>query len=144
MSVAAWQIHFVHWHSNTHHWTQVVEFFHFWRHICWRQVFAPSSTVAKRALCALWHCYAILLSQLWPSSKGMNIYIWLCFRKLRLLTPDDLQLPWRPLYKLVQQVFHSKYKQLGMRIYSTYVSNTLCTFHKCTWSYIASSHKSTV
>lgn len=32
------------------------------------------STVAKRALCTLWHCYAILLSELWPSSKGMNIY----------------------------------------------------------------------
>ena len=35
-----------------------------------------------------------------------------------MLSPDDLQLPWKPVYELVKRVSLTKFKRLGMKVYS--------------------------
>ncbi|XP_064386719.1 proteasome activator complex subunit 4-like, partial [Halichondria panicea] len=38
-------------------------------------------------------------------------------KKLKILSRDDLCLPWRPLYALRRRIFYSKFSELGMKIY---------------------------
>ena len=47
------------------------------------------------------------------------------FRKSKLLSRDDLVLPWQPLFALVKEVFYSKQQQLGIVYYSKCV-NIMC------------------
>jgi len=35
-------------------------------------------------------------------------------RKQHLISPDELQLPWRPLYSMVQRILDSPYEPLGL------------------------------
>lgn len=46
-----------------------------------------------------------------------KLHVCMC-RKSRLLSPVDLQLPWRPLYMLFREMFFSKFDKLGMNVYS--------------------------
>ena len=39
-------------------------------------------------------------------------------RKRKLLTRDDLQLPWLPVYKLFKEVFYAKELKMGMKNYA--------------------------
>lgn len=39
-----------------------------------------------------------------------------CFSKHELLSPDELEIPWHPFYKLYESTLHSKYEYLGMLI----------------------------
>ena len=42
-------------------------------------------------------------------------FVWTPFRKRELISRDDLVLPWRPLYNLVDFTFHSKYEVAGLK-----------------------------
>ena len=59
-----------------------------------------------------------------------NINIVSCvivIRKPKLLSRDDLVLPWQPLFTLVKEVFYSKHQQLGIVLYSRCVYMCTCT-----------------
>ena len=59
----------------------------------------------------------------------MLLYVHVCTltdnRKSKLLSRDDLVLPWQPLFALVKEVFYSKQQQLGIVYYSKCV-NIMC------------------
>lgn len=49
--------------------------------------------------------------------SGSSSLTWLLlfpFRKKELLSRDDLQLPWRPLYDVYEKVVYSKTEHLGL------------------------------
>ena len=49
----------------------------------------------------------------------MNLFIFFCFyRKKKLLSPSDIRFPWRPMYDLIIRISDTKFKRIGMRIYS--------------------------
>ncbi|KAM7381432.1 hypothetical protein PAMA_012322 [Pampus argenteus] len=54
---------------------------------------------------------AVLLRELWP---GVAFWSRKLFSKKELLSRDDLQLPWRPLYDLYDRVVYSKTEHLGL------------------------------
>jgi len=47
-----------------------------------------------------------------------DLLLMLLCRKRKLLTRDDLQLPWLPVYKLFQEVFYAKELKMGMKNYA--------------------------
>lgn len=49
-------------------------------------------------------------------------------KKRRMLSPDDLQLPWKPVYELVKRVSLTKFKRLGMKVYSDRTVNAVKQF----------------
>lgn len=49
-----------------------------------------------------------------PGSSGPTWPLWFSFRKKELLSRDDLQLPWRPLYQVYERVVYSKTEHLGL------------------------------
>lgn len=46
-------------------------------------------------------------------------------KKKELLSRDDLSLPWRPLYELVESILNSKYEHLGLQLFPSNIENTL-------------------
>lgn len=69
----------------------------------------------------MWAVWKVDIYHSLDNAKNEFFFFFFNTRKWRLLSRDDLTLPWKPLYQLVKQVFHSKFKILGMKIYSTYV-----------------------
>ena len=55
------------------------------------------------------------------------------YRKPKLLSRDDLVLPWQPLFTLVKEVFYSKQQQLGIVLYSKYVCSCV---YICVYIYV--------
>ena len=51
------------------------------------------------------------------------------YRKPKLLSRDDLVLPWQPLFALVKEVFYSKQQQLGIVYYSKCVNVMIMYMH---------------
>lgn len=39
------------------------------------------------------------------------------FRKQKLLTREDLELPWKPVYQLVENVAYSPYEHHGLQLF---------------------------
>ena len=46
-------------------------------------------------------------------------------RKRHLVSRDDLQLPWKPVYELYHEVFHSKGVKMGLKNFPRYESGSL-------------------
>lgn len=52
-------------------------------------------------------------------------------KKKELLSRDDLQLPWRPLYDMVESILYSKTEHLGLNWFPSSVESILKTLVKC-------------
>ena len=50
--------------------------------------------------------------------EGEREYVVVFCRKKKLLSPSDIRFPWRPMYDLIVRISDTKFKRLGMKIYS--------------------------
>ncbi|KAJ7987499.1 hypothetical protein DPEC_G00327130 [Dallia pectoralis] len=60
-------------------------------------------------------------------------------KKRELLSRDDLELPWRPLYELQERILYSKTEHLGLNWFPNTVENVLKTLVKCCRPYFPES-----
>ncbi|GCB62155.1 hypothetical protein scyTo_0011429, partial [Scyliorhinus torazame] len=59
-------------------------------------------------------------------------------KKKELLSREDLQLPWRPLYEMMERILYSKTEHLGLNWFPNSVENVLKTLVKCCRPYFPS------
>uniref|UniRef100_A0A4W3GX57 Proteasome activator subunit 4b n=1 Tax=Callorhinchus milii TaxID=7868 RepID=A0A4W3GX57_CALMI len=52
-------------------------------------------------------------------------------KKKELLSREDLQLPWRPLYEMIERILYSKTEHLGLNWFPNSIENVLKTLVKC-------------
>ncbi|XP_034148171.1 proteasome activator complex subunit 4A isoform X3 [Esox lucius] len=60
-------------------------------------------------------------------------------KKRELLSREDLELPWRPLYELQERILYSKTEHLGLNWFPNTVENVLKTLVKCCRPYFPDS-----
>ncbi len=54
---------------------------------------------------------------IFATNRITGVMLSVLLRKKELLSSDDLELDWRPLYLLYERVMYSHYEQLGMMHY---------------------------
>ena len=70
----------------------------------------------------------------WLVTKTASVLVSLMKRK-ELLTPEDLSIEWKPLYKLFDRLMYSPYEALGMMQFPPSLENSLRSLIRCSRAY---------